>query len=70
MKPLRIYKYSGDGRALGCDCTVLARDKDEAEDLLEDLLSSEGLDFDRRAVADIGEFKNLPQIIHFWNGDY
>lgn len=65
---MRIFKHTGNGHYIGSCVIVVAKDEDQAKEIIRMELNSIGLE---KEVIDISEIKiKKDPIIYSYNGDY
>ena len=69
---MKIYKHYGPGLAVGSEVIVLARNKVQAMGMIRENLDAMGLTDEKLCIdnGDTEEFKEEPQILYSWNGEY
>lgn len=64
---MNVYTYKGEGKYLQSTAVVIAKNIDEASDLIYERLQDAGLDMNGETT----EHEIIkPEVVTFWDGDY
>lgn len=72
MKSLKIYRYHGDGHALGSEGVCISYTKQQARTIFKAACVDNHLKFndDDDAITLQGKAPEPPFLAHFWDGEY